>query len=132
MDLTTRAKNVSQCLQENGLTIPSYIHYLLTTTRTMNDSSRGARDLLAEQAVSVCEDLYHFLPSQSRVVSWVAGVAKKVLFAKVVELTQPRHGLQFQCNIEISGRVICTVGSWENEEVCTWLMGSCALPARCQ
>ena len=98
MDLTTRAKNVSQCLQENGLTIPSYIHYLLTTTRTMNDSSRGARDLLAEQAVSVCEDLYHFLPSQSRVVSWVAGVAKKVLFAKVVELTQPRHGLQFNAS----------------------------------
>jgi hypothetical protein len=85
MDLTTRAKNVSQCLQQNGLTIPSYIHYLLTTTRSMNDSSRGARDSLAEQAVSVCEDLYHFLPSQSRVVSWVAGVAKKVLCAHIIQ-----------------------------------------------
>jgi hypothetical protein len=78
MDLTTQAKNISQCLQQNGLTIPSYIHYLLTMTGTMNDSSRGARDSLTEQAVSVCEDLYNFLPSQSRMVSWVAGVAKKV------------------------------------------------------
>lgn len=116
MDLTTQAKNVSQCLQQNGLTIPLYIHYLLTMTRTMNDSSRGARDSLAEQAVSVCEDLYHFLPSQSRVVSWVAGVAKKVLCARVVELTQPQHGLQFNASnatskyLEGSFVVMCRAG----------------------
>ena len=76
MDLTTRAKDVSQGLQQNGLTIPSYIHYFLTMTRTTNDSSRCAQDSLAEKAVRMCEDLYHFLPSQSHVVSWVAGVAK--------------------------------------------------------
>jgi hypothetical protein len=81
MDLTTQAKNVSQCLQQNALTIPSYIHYLLTMTRTMIDSSRGACDSLTEQAVSVCKDLYNFLPSQSCMLSWVAGVAKKVLCA---------------------------------------------------
>jgi hypothetical protein len=64
----------------------------------VNDSSGGARDLLAEQAVSVCEDLYYFLSSQSRVVSWAAGVAKKVLCAEVVELTQPQHRLQFNAS----------------------------------
>jgi hypothetical protein len=68
----------------------------------MNDSSRGAHNLLAEQAVSVCEDLYHFLPSQSRVVSWVAGVTKKVLCTKVVELTHPQHGLQFNASNTMS------------------------------
>jgi len=31
-------------------------------------------------------------------VSWVAGVAKKVLCSKVVKLTQPQHGLQFNAS----------------------------------
>jgi len=64
----------------------------------MNDRSRGAHDSLAEQAVSVHEDLYHFLPSQSHMVSWVAGVAKKVLCAEVVKSMQPQHGFQFNAS----------------------------------
>jgi hypothetical protein len=49
-----------------------------------------------QNRLSVCAKIcIIFSPSPAW---WVAGVAKKVLCAEVVELTQPQHGLQFNAS----------------------------------
>ncbi|KII83140.1 hypothetical protein PLICRDRAFT_77631, partial [Plicaturopsis crispa FD-325 SS-3] len=80
----TRVENVSRCIEENGLTISSYIHHVLTLTW----ASAVMRKNLTEHASSICSDLYEHLPSKPSVTSWALGIARGVF-------CRERHGFRF-------------------------------------
>ena len=87
-DIRKCVQHVTNCLQENGLTVSSYIHHLLCT-KGMDQ----VRTSLVEQAADICQDLYNFLPARLAVLSWAISMGKKTFQNDVLECTQ--HGLQF-------------------------------------
>lgn len=89
-DITQSVQNVTFCLQQNQLTISSYIHHVLRA-KGMDD----VRLSLSEQAIDICQDLYAFLPAQPAVLSWAISVAKNIFQKDVQELTQEQHALRF-------------------------------------
>ena len=89
-DIRKCVQNVTNCPQENGLTVSSYIHHLLCT-KGMDQVHTS----LVEQAADICQDLYNFLPARLAVLSWAISVVKKTFQNDVLELTQEQHGLQF-------------------------------------
>jgi len=74
VDLERRVRNVSQCLQENNLTISSYVGYVMSSKKLAQEQSS-----LAQQAISIYETFYRYLPSCPSVTSWALKIAKDAL-----------------------------------------------------
>jgi hypothetical protein len=89
-DLEQRVRNVSWCLQENNLTVSSYVGYVMSSKKLAHEQS-----LLAQQAISIYETFYRYLPSRPSITSWALKIAKDALGQDVSNLVQAQHGLHF-------------------------------------
>src|SRR5882762_9736513 len=91
LSLQNRVSNVTQCLQDNGLTISSYIHHLSRSLEP-TPAFQEAQKMLVAHAVNICQELYNFLPTRSAVVGWVLDMAVDIFNCEVRELAQDQHG----------------------------------------
>jgi hypothetical protein len=89
-DLEPRVRNVSWCLEENSLTVSSYIGYVMSGKKLTIEKSS-----LVHKAVSICEILYSYLPSRPSITLWALSIAKDALRQDVSNLAQAQHRLHF-------------------------------------
>ena len=64
LQLEQRVRNVSRCLEENSLTVSSYVGYVMSSKKLALEKSS-----LAQQAVSICEIFYSYLLSRPSITS---------------------------------------------------------------
>ncbi|KAM6504000.1 hypothetical protein JOM56_000943 [Amanita muscaria] len=95
MDLVQCLDNVQTCLQENGLTIPTYIRGVLTVPSS--DSHSTVCEGLLFEAEGICSDLAQHSTSDS-VFLWAFETVKTKLCQEVVVLTHQRNGLHFNAS----------------------------------
>ena len=88
MDLIQHLENVRTCLQQNGLTIPTYIQGVLTVP----SSDPTFREALLFHVEGICSDLSRHSTSDS-VFTWAFEIVKTKLCQEVVALTQQKSGL---------------------------------------
>ena len=90
MDLIQHLENVQTCLQQNGLTIPTYIQGVLTVP----SSDPTFHEALLFHAEGICSDLSRHSMSDS-VFTWAFEIVKTKLCQEVIALTQQKSGLHF-------------------------------------
>ena len=93
MDLIQRLENVRTCLQQNGLTIPTYIQGVLTVP----SSDPTFREALLFHVEGICSDLSRHSTSDS-VFTWAFEIVKTKLWQEVIALTQQKSGLHFNAS----------------------------------
>ena len=83
LQLEQRVRNVSRCLEENSLTVSSYVGYVMSSKKLALEKSS-----LAQQAISICEIFYSYLPSRPSITSWALNIAQDALQQDVSNLAQ--------------------------------------------
>ena len=93
MDLIQHLENVRTCLQQNGLTIPTYIQGVLTVP----SSDATFHEALLFDMEGIFSDLSRHSTSNS-VFTWAFEIVKMKLCQEVVALTQQKRGLHFNAS----------------------------------
>ena len=99
-DLEQRVRDLSQCLQENNLTVSSY-GYVISSKKLAHEQSS-----LAQQAISIYETFYRYLLRRPSVTSWALKIAKDALGQDVSNLVQAQHRLHFNAKHTTSNYLV--------------------------
>jgi hypothetical protein len=93
MSLTSRLSKVMQCLQDNGLSISTFVSGILESSHVEH---QDAKISLTSNASQLCTLLNANEDSHPSVFSWAIALVCTALCQEVAELSLQQHGLHFR------------------------------------